>query len=148
MKTRNCRATASVAISKERQAERLAYKKNESSAEVRAAPAFPIHQTLATAIALCFLFSCETANYAPPVGPAMIKSTSRTNRNVDVVVLDRGRQLFVHRCIECHTLPPMWKYSKEDWPQIVDDMSHRASLKPEDREAVIAYILTARASEH
>jgi hypothetical protein len=55
--------------------------------------------------------------------------------------------LFVHRCIECHTLPAIWKYSGEDWPKIVNDMSHRASLKPADREAVIAYILAVRASE-
>ena len=56
--------------------------------------------------------------------------------------------LFVHRCIECHTLPPIWKYSRDDWPKIVNDMSHRASLKPQEREAVIAYILAVRASEH
>jgi hypothetical protein len=82
------------------------------------------------------LVGCETANYAPPVG-----STSR-----DVPKLERGRTLFVRRCIECHTLPAIWKYSREDWPKIVDDMSHRASLNPADREAVIAYILAARKS--
>jgi len=83
------------------------------------------------------LVSCETANYAPPV-----RSTSR-----DVSKLERGRILFVHRCIECHTLPAIWKYSREDWPQIVNDMSHRASLGPSEREAVIAYILATRATE-
>jgi hypothetical protein len=83
----------------------------------------------------CLVFvGCETANYAPPV-----RSTSS-----DVPKLERGRTLFVHRCIECHTLPPVWKYSREDWPKIVNDMSHRASLKPAEREAVIAYILAAR----
>jgi hypothetical protein len=41
----------------------------------------------------------------------------------------------------------MWKYSREDWPQIVSDMSHRASLKPQEREAVIAYILAVRKNE-
>ena len=89
---------------------------------------------------------CETANYVPPVTPKMI-ATSHGKRDGDLSKLGRGRTLFAHRCIECHTLPPIWKYSKEDWPKIVDDMSHRASLKPEDREAVIAYILAARESE-
>jgi mono/diheme cytochrome c family protein len=134
MKTRNCSGTASVAISKKRQAARLPYNKNESSAEVRAAPAFPIHLTLATVTALCLLFGCETTNYAPRV-----RTTSR-----DFSKLERGRTLFVHRCIECHTLPPIWKYSREDWPKIVNDMSHRASLKPAERDAVVAYILAAR----
>src|SRR5947209_5902401 len=88
-------------------------------------------------LSACALFACETSNYAPQV-----KSTSKNASQVD-----RGRTLFVHRCIECHTLPPIWKYSREDWPQIVNDMSHRANLKPEDREAVIAYILTVRSQE-
>src|SRR6266581_4550175 len=86
------------------------------------------------------LVACETANYAPRVTPTMTRSTSRAKQNVDVVKLERGRNLFVRRCIECHTLPAMWKYSRDDWPKIVNDMSHRASLKPAERDAVIAYI--------
>jgi len=86
----------------------------------------------------CLIFAgCETANYAPQI-------TRSPERGVDLTKLNRGRDLFVHRCIECHTLPAMWKYSREDWPQIVNDMSHRASLRPADREAVIAYILAVR----
>jgi hypothetical protein len=85
-------------------------------------------------LASLILVGCETANYAPAVG-----STSR-----DFSHLERGRALFVHRCIECHTLPPLWKYSREDWPKIVNDMSHRASLNAAEREAVIAYILAVR----
>jgi len=69
---------------------------------------------------------------------------SHGKRATDVSTLERGRTLFVHRCIECHTLPTIWKYSREDWPKIVNDMSHRASLRPADREAVIAYILAVR----
>jgi len=93
------------------------------------------------------LVGCETANYAPPVTPAMTRSTSRPRQNVDVATLERGRNLFVHRCIECHTLPAIWKYSREDWPKIVDDMSHRSSLKPAERDAVVAYIWTVRATD-
>src|SRR5437588_693418 len=89
------------------------------------------------------LLSCETSNYAPPVTTEMARSAS-AKKQIDQSQLEHGRTLFVHRCIECHTLPPMWKYSRQDWPQIVNDMSHRASLKPEERTAVIAYILAAR----
>jgi len=102
----------------------------------------PIHLTLAMSVAFVFLISCETSNYAPRV-----TSTSAAKRNVDLPTLERGRNLFVRRCIECHTLPPIWKYSREDWPKIVNDMSNRASLRPAERDAVIAYILAARASE-
>ena len=94
-------------------------------------------------IAALFLFGCETSNYAPSVTPQMAKSTSS-----ELPKLERGRTLFVHRCIECHTLPPIWKYSRKDWPEIVNSMSHRASLKPAERDAVIAYILAVRATEN
>jgi hypothetical protein len=91
--------------------------------------------------------ACETSNYIPPVTSTMTGTGSRAKQSANSATLERGRTLFVHRCIECHTLPPMWKYSREDWPQIVSDMSHRASLKPQEREAVIAYILAVRKNE-
>ena len=96
------------------------------------------HQWLALVFCIVVFVGCETANYAPMVSAP---------RKAEATKLGRGRDLFVHRCIECHTLPAVWKYSREEWPQIVDDMSHRASLKPEDRDTVIAYILAARGRE-
>lgn len=72
------------------------------------------------------------AAYVPPIVP---------NADVD---LARGRQLFAQRCIECHALPPVWHYSREEWPRIVDAMAHRASLRPNERDAIVAYILAAR----
>src|SRR5438067_6370217 len=140
MNSENCRATASIADSEPRQAERLPYKKNQLPADR------PIQLTFALLTAVMLLVSCETANYAPPVTSKMVQTNSRT-QDVDLPKLERGRTLFVRRCIECHTLPPIWKYSREDWPKIVNDMSHRASLKPEEREAVISYILAVRATE-
>jgi hypothetical protein len=102
--------------------------------------------SILAAFFICIFLGCETANYAPPVTPAMPRSTTK-RRDVDLATLNHGRTLFVHRCIECHTLPPIWKYSREDWPKIVNDMSHRASLKPAEREAIVAYVLAVRASE-
>jgi len=40
------------------------------------------------------------------------------------------------------------RYSSKDWPDIVDSMSQRASLKPAEREAIIAYIIAVRLAEH
>ncbi|HJT46190.1 MAG TPA: hypothetical protein VJ721_07960 [Chthoniobacterales bacterium] len=101
---------------------------------------------LITTTALCGLPGCETANYVPAVNPQM--ATSHKRRGPELSNLERGRTLFAHRCIECHVLPAIWKYSNEDWPKVVDDMAHRASLKPTERDAVVAYILAARASEY
>jgi hypothetical protein len=88
------------------------------------------------------LVSCELTNYVPPVTPQMAAVSK--GRHLDVATLREGRTLLVHRCIECHTLPPLWHYSVEDWPEIVNSMSHRASLKPAEREAIVAYILAVR----
>ena len=74
-------------------------------------------------------------------------ATVRKGQHVDLATLREGRTLFVHRCIECHTLPVLWHYRTDDWPDIVNSMSHRASLKPAEREAIVAYILAVRSAE-
>jgi hypothetical protein len=90
----------------------------------------------------CLLVSCESTNYVPSVTSQM--ATARKGQHVDLAMLRNGRALFVSRCIECHTLPVVWRYSVEDWPELVDEMSGRATLKPMERDAIIAYILAIR----
>ena len=96
------------------------------------------------AVVTCLL-ACESVNYVPPVTQQM--AANKKGRHVDVATLREGRTLLVYRCIECHTLPPLWHYGIEDWPEIVDRMSHRASLKPAERDAVVAYIIAVRSTE-
>ena len=96
-------------------------------------------------VVVACLVACESINYVPPVTAQMAAST--TGRPADVATLRKGRTLLVHRCIECHTLPPLWHYKTEDWPQIVNSMAHRASLKPADRDAIVAYILAVRSQK-
>jgi hypothetical protein len=84
------------------------------------------------------LASCEMMNYKPPVVSGQMTSAKHVAR------LQEGRTLFAHRCIECHTLPVVWYYNKSDWPELVDNMSARASLKPSERDAIVAYILATR----
>ena len=103
-------------------------------------------EVLIFVVLACLLLSCEAINYVPPVTSQM--ASPRKGQHVDLAMLREGRTLFVHRCIECHTLPVLWRYSAEDWPNIVDSMSHRASLKPAEREAIVAYILAVRFAEH
>jgi mono/diheme cytochrome c family protein len=95
----------------------------------------------------CLLGSCEsTMNYVPPVTPQM--AAGKETKPAELVRLREGRRLFVHRCIECHTLPPLWHYTTKDWREIVSSMSRRASLNPEERNAIVAYILAVRARSH
>src|SRR5207253_9667222 len=114
------------------------------------------------------LASCQATNYDPRVTAKMASANARrqdvdlstddTNarrrpslpprraNTTSLAKLHEGRTLFVHRCIECHTVPAMWRYTTKDWVEIVNRMSHRASLKPAERDAVIAYILAVRAT--
>jgi len=97
------------------------------------------------ALFIYLVVSCQSINYAPapPVTSQMV--AAQKGQHVDLAKLREGRTLFVHRCIECHTLPPVWHHRVEDWPPIVNSMAHRASLKSSQRDAIVAYILAARA---
>lgn len=94
-------------------------------------------------VAACVL-ACESVNYVPPVTPQMTAATK--GQRVDIATLREGRTLLVHRCIDCHTLPPLWHYAVEDWPNIINSMAHRASLKPAERDAIVAYIVAVRST--
>jgi mono/diheme cytochrome c family protein len=90
------------------------------------------------------LSNCESTNFVPPpVTPQM--AVVRKDQSIDLATLRAGRILFVSRCIECHTLPAVSRYDAVAWPWLVNDMSARSGLKPAEREAVVAYILAARA---
>ena len=90
------------------------------------------------------LLACESVTYLPPVTQQM--TGEKRAHLVDVATLREGRRLLAYRCIDCHTLPPLWHYQAEDWPEIVDRMAHRASLKPAERDAVVAYIIAVRSA--
>ena len=95
-------------------------------------------------VLLACMLACESVNYVPLVTPQVAAATK--GQRVDVATLHEGRTLLVHRCIECHTLPPLWHYAVEDWPDIINSMAHRASLKPAERDAIVAYIVAVRST--
>jgi hypothetical protein len=88
--------------------------------------------------------SCESTRFAPPAVSSQM-ATARKGAPVNLATLEEGRQLFVHRCIECHTLPVVARYDAVAWPWLINDMSARANLRPAEREALMAYILAVRA---
>ena len=97
-------------------------------------------------VIILFIVSC--ANLAPPpeVSPALI-SNARPD-HVDVEQLQNGRRLFVSRCLECHTLPRVTKYNREQWPHLVSRMSGRANLSAGEQAAIVAYLRAASLTPH
>jgi len=101
-------------------------------------------RSIGVALFIYLVVSCQSINYAPAPPVTSPMAAAQKGQHVDLASLREGRTLFVHRCIECHTLPALWRYSNEDWPKIVNSMSHRASLKTAERDAIVAYILGVR----
>jgi mono/diheme cytochrome c family protein len=96
------------------------------------------------AAVVALIASCSSLNTPPPpaISPALIQTGAREHATPGQ--LADGRALFVSRCTECHVLPEIEKHSPMQWREIIGTMAGRAELKPEQREAVLAYLLAAR----
>jgi len=107
---------------------------------------FPWARQIVSVIIILFIVSC--ANFAPPpeVSPALIANARPDH--VEAEQLQNGHRLFVSRCLECHTLPPVTKYSRDEWPYLVSRMSTRANLSGSDQSAIIAYLRAASLTPH
>jgi mono/diheme cytochrome c family protein len=61
-------------------------------------------------------------------------------------VLEHGRQLYGGACSACHAPYPAANYSSPQWHDLIADMGERAKLSSADSNAVLAYVLAARAA--
>lgn len=99
---------------------------------------------LALPACLVILASCETTlTSAPPVTAAFVRAGRP--EHADSQTLEAGRTVFLNRCIPCHALPNIARYDSRRLPGIVNWMSARAHLTPEQKEALTKYLLTAKA---
>jgi mono/diheme cytochrome c family protein len=89
-----------------------------------------------------FLIGCALDELNPPPVSAALIAKARPI-HADGQTLSHGYALFVSRCLDCHTLPPTTKYSKDEWPYLVSRMANRARLSNSDQAALIAYLRTA-----
>jgi hypothetical protein len=98
------------------------------------------------AIITLFIVSC--ANFAPPpaITPALIANARLDHASAKD--LATGRNLFVSRCLECHTLPSVTKHSSDEWPHLVSRMSGRANLSVGEQAAIVAYLRAASITRH
>jgi len=94
-------------------------------------------------LAIIALFIVSCANFAPPPEVSSTLISNARPDHVDVGQLQNGRRLFVSHCLECHTLPQVTKYNREQWPHLVSRMAARANLNIADQSAVVAYLRAA-----
>lgn len=97
-------------------------------------------RTRAIVLGALLLAGCVSDNFTPPkISPALVAQSDHASAQQ----LAAGRTTFVSRCLECHTLPPIKKYSPAQWPGLVNQMSARANLNSDQKAAVIAYLRAA-----
>ena len=88
----------------------------------------------------CAAVSLERA--APPITDATIKAAA--GRGYSAADIGHGREVFIGKCGECHTLQPPAGRSEGEWSEILPRMVRRARLDPGDARCVEAYVLAAR----
>ena len=94
-----------------------------------------------SAMVTLFIVSCANFASPPAITPALIANARPDHASAKE--LATGRNLFVSRCLECHTLPSVTKHSPNEWPHLVSRMSGRANLSASDQSAIIAYLRAA-----
>ena len=78
--------------------------------------------------------------------PAPAQQTELTPEQHADGVLTTGRTLYLNNCNRCHALPDVHYYSEPKLTAIVDKMSRKAQLTPEQHDAVLKYLQTIRSA--
>lgn len=92
---------------------------------------------------------CYPKVAAPPgaLSANAVASASTRWPGVTVSSLSHGRELFLAHCNACHGYPDLAAISDERWPGILEKMARKAGLGAEDRDAVLHFVLAARAEQ-
>ena len=69
---------------------------------------------------------------ASPPGAAPAATVERTSTD--------GRQLYIAKCAKCHKLYDPASYSDAEWKIWMSKMSRKARLKPQQEQAIVAYV--------
>lgn len=87
------------------------------------------------ALVALWVTGCGSTSFYAPAVP---------RESANAGTLTAGRSLFLNRCIQCHALPEVRKYSVPQLTAIVGQMSRRANMNTEQHDAVLKYLLTIR----
>lgn len=91
------------------------------------------------------LVRSSTGVYAP--GTEELNAIQRKYLNVSIETLNQGYGLYTGVCTGCHKAFPVYNTGEESWPHIIDDMAVRARLTPLEKDAVLKYVLSIKATQ-
>jgi len=58
--------------------------------------------------------------------------------------LKQGYSIYSTKCVECHDMKNIQDFTLTDWPSIIEGMSRKAKLSPDQQNLVSHYILARR----
>jgi hypothetical protein len=50
-------------------------------------------------------------------------------------------------CTNCHKPKSIYRFPNEKWPHIIDDMAHKASITPAQKDALTKYVFSIKATQ-
>ncbi|MBK7668097.1 MAG: hypothetical protein IPJ32_12635 [Sphingobacteriaceae bacterium] len=113
---------------------------NVATTSTEAVPA----ATVATAPAVV----AKPANGIYEPGAEELKAIQARHSDVTLDKLKQGYILYAYSaCISCHPAQNIYNYDEMKWQFIMSDMAYRAKLTPDQKDAVLKYVLAIKASK-
>ena len=104
-------------------------------------------------MAICFigllLSECKTssksagANASKPSDKTVTPPAKPLTPEEIAAGIADGKTVFELKCHECHKQPMVGKYSKEEWPGIMNKMARKAHLSDTEKSHVLAFVLSS-----
>jgi len=102
-------------------------------------------------IATVILISCGTSKKTPAPsiipGEAELAAIKAKYPDVTAQTLTKGHSIYIGACTNCHGQKNIFKRSEASWMHEIDDMSPKAHLTAEEKDALTKYILAMKATQ-
>ena len=83
-------------------------------------------------VLLFIITSCSVKLYEP--------SAETVSANANLTKLKQGKELYINKCAECHSLKQPEKYSVDKWVKLVKVMSKKAKINEEQASSILHYV--------
>jgi len=88
-------------------------------------------------MAVVILLSCTGTMFA-----VKLKQNDTIKNKMAVDSVSTGNELYAKNCVRCHKLKDPAKYTRAQWPGLVNKMQKRAKITDEQKALILSYLLT------
>lgn len=83
--------------------------------------------------------------FAP--GDAELRAIRASNSAATLETLQEGYTLYTGTCTKCHGVKSIYSRPVTAWPGIIDDMAQKSRLSAAEKDAVLSYVLSVKATQ-